>query len=183
MKRTLVIIKPHAVQRGLVGEFLTRFERMGLKIAAIQVVNEQPEFWERFYPSDEHWYENAGRKTLENCRQNDIDVQERLGTTDPAAIGRMVMRWLVDHMSSGDSIAVVLEGNEALRKVRAACGATLPNTATPGTIRFDYSTDSPTLANDEKRPVYNLIHASDPDESRNGQSAVEYDIGMFFPHR
>ena len=93
----------------------------------------------------------------------------------------MVKEWLVENMSSAESIAVVLSGNEALQKVRAACGKTLPNIAAPGTIRFDYSTDSPTLANDEKRPVFNLIHASDPEEEREGRAAVDYEIELFFP--
>ncbi len=181
MNQTLIIVKPHAVQRGLTGEFLARFERMGLKIKAIQVVNKPADFWRSFYPSEESWYQNAGSKTLENCERNGIDVKERLGTNEASAIGRMVKEWLVDNMSSAESVAVVLAGNEALQKVRIACGKTLPNIAVPGTIRFDYSTDSPTLANDEKRPVYNLIHASDPEEEREGITAVDYEIKMFFP--
>jgi nucleoside-diphosphate kinase len=179
--RTLFVVKPHAVERGLVGTFLTRFERMGLRIAAIKVVAEGGSFWERFYPSDDSWYANAGSKTLENCKSLGIDVQERLGTTDPTTIGKMVKQWLVDHLSSGESIAVALDGNEALNKVRIACGKTLPNTAQPGTIRFDFSSDSPTLANEEKRPVFNLVHASDPEEVREGRPAVLYELGMFFP--
>jgi len=154
---------------------------MGLQIAAIKVVKEGPEFWHRFYPSDEGWYSNAGSKTLKNCTERGIDVQERLGTVDPIEIGKMVKQWLVDHMSSGSSIAVVLEGNEALTKVRTACGSTLPNAAAPGTIRFEFSTDSPPLANEEKRPVYNLVHASDPTEERDSEQASVYEIEMFFP--
>ena len=75
-------------------------------------------------------------------------------------------------MSSGSAVAAVLSGNEAAKKVRLACGATLPNVAAPGTLRFDYSTDSPALANEEKRPVYNLIHASDPTEKRDGVNTL-----------
>jgi len=93
----------------------------------------------------------------------------------------MVKDWLVDHTSNGTGVAAVLEGNEALVKVRTACGKTLPNVATPGTIRFDFSSDSPSLANEEKRPVFNLIHASDPEESRDGKRAAEYEINLFFP--
>lgn len=180
MNRTLIIVKPHAVERGLVGAFISRFERMGLKIEAIKAVREPSDFWTRFYPSDEGWYANAGSKTLENCQKQGVDVQARLGTTDPGKIGRMVKQWLVDHMTSGISVAVVIAGNEAANKVRLACGSTLPNMAAPGTIRFDYSTDSPVLANEEKRPVYNLIHASDPTEKRDGAPAVEYEIGLMF---
>lgn len=181
MDRTLFVVKPHAVERGLVGTFLARFERMGLRIAAIRLVREGEAFWEKFYPSDDQWYSNAGSKTLENCKSLGIDVQERLGTTNPVEIGKLVKQWLVNHMSSGESVAVAFEGNEALNKVRIACGKTLPNVAQPGTIRFDFSSDSPPLANEEKRPVYNLVHASDPEESRGEQAAATYELGMFFP--
>jgi nucleoside-diphosphate kinase len=181
MSQTLIIVKPDAVGRGLVGEFLSRFERMGLKIGAIRVVREKEEFWNQFYPSDLDWFENVGRKTLLNCTERKIDVRSRLGTDDPAKIGRKVKGWLVAHMSSGDAVAVVLEGNEAPTKVRIACGATLPNVASPGTIRFDYSCDSPASANDDSRSLYNLIHASDPSEARGGDPALLYEIRLMFP--
>jgi nucleoside-diphosphate kinase len=181
VERTLIIVKPHAVARGLTGEFLARFERIGLRIAAIKVVTGEPSLWDRFYPSDEKWVSAVGGKTLEDAKARSLDVKARLGTSDPAAIGRMVKGWLVEHMAGGHAVAAVLEGNEARAKVRAACGATMPNRAAPGTIRFDYSSDSPAAANDEKRPVYNLIHASDPDEMRGSISAADYEIGVLFP--
>jgi len=100
-------------------------------------------------------------------------VEAEIVTTDPLAIGRKVKEWLVGHMSSGPCVAAVLEGNEAPRKVRKLCGATLPNVADPGTIRFDFSCDSPALANREKRPVFNLVHASDPDEENSIAKEIE----------
>jgi nucleoside-diphosphate kinase len=181
MERTLIIVKPHAAARGLTGEFLARFERMGLRIAAIRTLTGDRDLWERFYPSDEAWFRNVGGKTIDDAKARGLDLKPRLGTDDAPAIGRMVKGWLVDHMASGAAIAAVLEGNEARVKVRAACGATMPNRAAPGTIRFDYSSDGPALANDEKRPVYNLIHASDPEEKRGGKSASDYEIGVLFP--
>ena len=56
-------------------------------------------------------------------------MEAEIVTTDPLAIGRKVKEWLVGHMSSGPCVAAVLEGNEAPRKVRKLCGATLPNVA------------------------------------------------------
>ncbi len=181
MERTLVIVKPHAVARGLVGEFVARFERMGLQIEAARVVAEAKQVWERFYPSDEVWLANVGKKTLEDCAARGVDVKGKLGTTDALEIGKRVKQWLVDHMASAPAVAFVLTGNEAASKVRKVCGKTLPNQAEPGTIRFDYSSDSPSLANDEKRPVYNLIHASDPTEMRGEKSSIDYEIGILFP--
>jgi nucleoside-diphosphate kinase len=176
MDKTLIIIKPHAVERGLTGRILARFEDMGLVIVSIKRFQGSAELWENFYPSDETWFTNAGSKTLESCQLVGINVQQELGTTDPLAIGKMIKQWLVVHMTSGPCVAVILEGNEAPRKVRKACGKTLPNVAEPGTIRFDFSCDSPALANQEKRPVFNIIHASDPEE----EGSIEKEIGLIF---
>jgi nucleoside-diphosphate kinase len=181
VERTLIIVKPHAFERGLTGEILARFERMGLRIAAIRLAGGDRDLWERFYPSDETWLANVGAKTMEDAAARGLDVRMRLGTDNPREIGRLVKTWLVDHMASGPSVAAVLAGNEAWAKVRAACGATMPNRAAPGTIRFDYSSDSPAAANDERRPVYNLVHASDPSETRGAQTAADFEIGILFP--
>lgn len=177
LDKTLVVLKPHAVDRGLTGRVLARFEDMGLKITALKCLRGKPELWEKFYPSDETWFKNAGGKTLGSCQAAGIDVLAVLGTDDPLAIGHLIKGWLVAHMSSGTSIAAILEGNEAQKKVRQACGKTLPNVADPGTIRFDFSSDSPVLANREMRPVFNIIHASDPDEV----GAVEKETLLLFP--
>src|ERR1051325_2340042 len=99
VERTLIIVKPHAVARGLTGEFLARFERMGLRIAALRVVNGSRDLWDRFYPSDPQWFENVGGKTLEEAKARGIDVKTRLGTDEPRAIGKLVKRGLVDHMA------------------------------------------------------------------------------------
>lgn len=179
--RTLFLVKPHAVQRGLVGAFISRFENMGLSILATRLVVEPAEFWNRFYPSEDAWFRGAGGKTAEDYARNGIDLVSKLGTADPLEIGKLVKKWLVEHMSSSGSVAVVWGGNEALTKVRAAIGKTLPNIAAPGTIRFDFSSDSPRLANDEGRPVFNLVHASDPEEERDGKSAFEYEAELIFP--
>jgi nucleoside-diphosphate kinase len=165
--KTLIILKPHAVARNLAGRILTRFEDAGLAITELKMLRGSTELWKQFYPNDEAWFRSVGTKTLTSCREIGIDVQSEIGTTDPLAIGKQVKEWLVGHMSSGPCIAAILEGNEAPRKVRKICGATLPNIADPGTIRFDFSCDSPALANREKRPVFNLIHASDPDEENS----------------
>ena len=176
MDRTLIILKPHAVERALTGRILARFEQMGLVIVDIKRFQGSADLWRSFYPSDETWFRNAGTKTLDSCHKVGLNVQKQLGTTDPVTIGKMIKDWLVAHMSSGPCVAAILEGNEAPRKVRKACGATLPNVAEPGTIRFDFSCDSPALANKEQRPVFNLIHASDPDE----EGSIEKEIGIIF---
>lgn len=182
IEKTLIVIKPHAIARGLVGKILQRFEDMGFKLIELKKIkSHQQKLWENFYPSNKQWLENVGKKTLENYKANNLDIGKNLGTFIPISIGQTVKNWLVEHMSCGDSIAVILEGNEALNKVKITCGNTLPNLAVPGTIRFDFSSDSPSMANDEQRPVFNLIHSSDPEEIRDGKRAVDYEINILFP--
>lgn len=177
MHRTLIIIKPHAVAKGLVGRVLARFEDMDLRLGAIKSFQGTSDLWTRFYPSDDEWLTNVGGKTLTSCQSLGIDVQAELGTADAIAIGRLVKKWLVEHMSSGPSVAAIITGNEAPLKVRRLCGATLPNVADPGTIRFDYSSDSPAAANKAKRPVFNIIHASDPSELGSVEREIEIIFG------
>ncbi len=175
MERTLVIVKPDGVERGLVGRVLARFEATGLRIRQLEMRVPSREIVAAHYPSDDAWLRTVASKTLEDYAGKNIDPRSKLGTSDPLEIGRRVKGWLVDFMSSGPVVVVVLEGNRSIDAVRKLVGATLPVLAAPGTIRGDLSTDSPDLANDEQRPVRNLIHASgDPDEA-------EREIKLWFP--
>lgn len=167
IERTLVIIKPDAVKRGLIGEVISRLERAGLKIVAAKMVWARREQMEGFYPSDEGWLRSVGNKTLNSYKEMGLDPKAELGTDDPVEIGRMVKRWLVDYMTETPILLLVVEGNHAVSVVRKLVGNTLPYKAEPGTIRGDFSVDSPDLANREKRSIRNLVHASDsPEEAR-----------------
>lgn len=160
-ERTVVLIKPDGVKRGLIGELLSRFERMGLKVVALKMVWADAELAKQHYPeSRTELLQGIGRKTLETYEKYGRDPQEDLGTKDPLQIGRMVNRWNIDFITSGPVVAVLLEGLHAIDNVRMAVGNTLPTFAQPGTIRGDYSVDSPALANERKRAVRNLVHAS-----------------------
>ncbi|MGH2437037.1 MAG: nucleoside-diphosphate kinase, partial [bacterium] len=101
-----------------------------------------------------------GGKTKDAFATYGMDVKRETGTDDPIEIGRQVRGWLIDYVSSGPVAAFVLEGIHAITAVRKLVGDTLPYRAVPGTIRGDFSIDSPTVANLMKRPVRNLIHAS-----------------------
>ncbi|MGC9131157.1 MAG: nucleoside-diphosphate kinase, partial [Pyrobaculum sp.] len=86
------------------------------------------------------------------------------GTGDPVEVGRVIKRSLVRYMTSGPIVVMVLKGNRAVEVVRKLVGPTAPHSAPPGTIRGDFSIDSPDLAAEEGRVVYNLVHASDSRE-------------------
>lgn len=132
-ERTLVVIKPDGVQRGIVGEIVTRFERVGLKIVGAKML--QPSY-DHFY----HHYETIG-KLISRRSQKTFDVTLQM-------------------MQAGPVIAFVLEGIEAASLVRKMTGATEPKSALPGTIRGDYSHMSYGHADAHGIGIPNIIHAS-----------------------
>lgn len=139
VQKTLVLFKPDTVQRGLVGEILTRFERVGLKIVATKMIA----------PDKAHYYahyENIGKMVTRR--------------------GEQAFNVTLDMMTQGPVVAMVFEGVEAVALVRKLVGPTEPKSAQPGTIRGDYSHMSFGYADDVAKGIPNLIHASgDEDEA------------------
>ncbi len=133
MEQTLIILKPDALQRGIIGEITTRFERVGLKIVAAKIVSPNKE---HYY----HHYETIG-KMISRRGQDAFDIT-------------------ISYMQTGPVMAMVLEGVEAVSLVRKLIGTTEPKIAQPGTIRGDYSHVSFEYANNKKVSIPNLIHAS-----------------------
>lgn len=175
MERTLVVIKPDGVLRGLSGEILRRFERAGMKIVAAKMVSVSKELAEKHYPADRHdWIEQIGKKTLINYQKLEADVKKLLGTDNPKEIGKMARVWLLEYITSGPVFAVVLEGPHAVDLVRKMAGHTLPSESAPGTIRGDFSFDSSLLANSAKRAIKNLVHAS------GNLEEAKYEIPLWF---
>ena len=175
MEQTLIILKPDAVERGIVGEILTRFEKVGLKIIGAKFFVPDRDILNRHYPVDRREFiEGMGNKTLENYHDLGLDPIEHFGKDDPHEIGLVVQKWLVDFMVSGPVMAVVIEGPHAIEIVRKIRGHTLPVKAVPGTITGDYSFDSSSLANNEMRPIRNLVHAS------GNKEEAEFEINLWF---
>jgi nucleoside-diphosphate kinase len=173
-ERTLILIKPDGIQRALSGTILARFEQAGLKIVGLKMVQAHRTVLERHYPADEAWVRTVGGKTREAFESYGLDVKAMMGTNDPVAIGRQVRGWLIEFMQATPVIAAVLEGVHAVSITRKIVGKTLPVFAEPGTIRGDFSTDAPTVANAGRRPVRNLIHASGTVEE------AEYEVTLWF---
>lgn len=174
-EQTLVILKPDAVSRGLIGEIVARFEKVGLKLVAAKLIHADRELADKHYPlSREAFIKGMGGKTVENYQKLGVDLVKELGTDDPLEIGKMIREWLADMITSGPVFAFVLEGPHAVELVRKICGHTLPLMANPGTIRGDYSFDSSYLANTGKRPIKNLIHAS------GNLEEAQYEIPLWF---
>lgn len=161
-ERTFAMIKPDGVMRGAVGDVIHRFEKVGLKIVAMKMVRPTKEMVRKHYPmSDEAWVERLGEKCISGFDSLECTVVDVLGTDDKKKLGSEVVESLTEYLTSGPVVAMVVEGIQAIDMVRKLCGATLPFKADVGTIRGDYSVDSPAIANAEKRSIHNIIHASE----------------------
>jgi nucleoside-diphosphate kinase len=130
-ERTLVLVKPDGVERGLVGEIVGRFERRGLRIVAMKMLQATREL------AEEHYAAHRGKPFFDG---------------------------VVEFMTSGPTVAMVVEGENAIHLVRNMMGALEPGAAAPGTIRGDFTTDV-------RR---NLVHGSD------GVETAEREIPIWF---
>jgi nucleoside-diphosphate kinase len=167
-EKTLVLIKPDGVKRGLVGEVVSRIEKRGLKIIALEMVWATKEQIDNHYPKNKEWITRIGEKTKGTYEKYGVDVKKEIGTEDSEEIGKMVRGWLIDYLTSGPVVKIIIKGIHAVDMVRKLVGNTVPALAEMGTIRGDFSVDSPIAANRGKRGIRNLIHASEtPEEAKH----------------
>jgi len=164
LERTFVLIKPDGVKRGLIGEIIKRIEQRGLKIIALNMIQATREQIDNHYPKDEAWIKRLGEKTMDTYNKYGYSAKEEIGTEDLMEIGRIIRTWLLDFLISGPIVKMVVEGIHAVDMVRKLVGKTVPAMAEMGTIRGDFSVDSPILANLGKRSIHNLVHASETPE-------------------
>jgi nucleoside-diphosphate kinase len=153
VERTLVLLKPDAVARGLVGPVLSRFENALLKISAMKMVWMDADLTRRHY----------------------FDLEDRFG---PSVYDNMAT-----FMQSGPVIALILEGVDAVACTRKLVGATYPDQAAPGTIRGDYAHMSKAYANTYKVAVANLVHASGNPEEAAREIEVWFPKGEIHEYR
>jgi nucleoside-diphosphate kinase len=170
------MLKPDAVMRGLIGEIIHRLEKAGLKVVAMKMMVPTEEQVRAHYPaSDEAWVHRLGEKSLSGFENLEgVEAKDVLGTDDKAVLGQGVVESLVRYMQSGPVVCMVVEGIQAVEMVRKLAGNTLPFKAAVGTIRGDFSVDSPAVANVEKRSIHNLFHASET------QTEAENEIKLWF---
>jgi len=155
-ERTLVIVKPDGIQRALIGEIVSRYERLGLKLVALKMFVPTEQMIEEHYLLDPEWKKNVGEKNIANYEKKGEEPPSR----DPIEVGNLVVERLKTYMTSGPVIAMVWEGAHAVELVRKITGGTEPRSATIGTIRGDFVLDSYQMADADDRAIRNLIHAS-----------------------
>ncbi len=155
-ERTLVVIKPDGVQRGLIGEVIKRYERSGLKLVGLKLFVPTVDFVEKHYLLDPEWKRNVGEKTFK--AYEDKGLKHPVGDAIKAA--DIILDGLKRYLSSGPVVAMVWEGVHAVGIVRKIAGGTEPLTSDVGTIRGDYTIDSYQFADMGGRAVRNIVHAS-----------------------
>ena len=163
-QETLVIFKPDALERKLVGAIIERFEKAGLTIVDIHFyrrVNEA--ILRRHYP--DAMAEGLGKKAQ----------LATLGINDPKAHGMKVLERLRKYFTRNPIIAIRFGGEGAIQAVRNVTGYTDPATAEKGTIRGDFGTDSIAKSTTEGRACENLIHASGNSEE------AKWELALWFP--
>lgn len=174
-EKTLVLIKPDGVKKGLTGEIISRIEKTGLEIIALEMVKATRKKIDRHYPKDIKWIKRLGEKIITNYKKFNIPLEKEWKEKTSFEIGKLIRSWILDYMTSGSIVKILIEGKHAIEIIRKLVGVTIPLEASPGTIRGDFSSDSPIVANKEKRAVHNIIHASE-----NKKEAL-HEIKLWFP--
>ena len=161
-ERTLVLIKPDGVQRGLIGEIISRFEKKGLKIIAMKMIWPGAELARNHYDMPESDKILLGSRTIASYKEKGVELKKT-----PVEIAESVQKRLVKYLTTGPVVAMVIEGAHAIAHVRKVRGKTNPLDADAGTITADYTIDSYFLSDPDDRAIRNLVHASgSPEEAK-----------------
>lgn len=155
-ERTLVILKPDAIQRSLMGEIIRRYERVGLKLVAMKMMTASPELIEKHYTLDPEWRRVTGEKTIRGYVDKGLEPPIK----DPLKITEILLKSLVRYMTAGPIVAMVWEGAHAVQIVRKLTGGTEPLISDVGSIRGDFVMDSYRMTDADGRSIRNLVHAS-----------------------
>jgi len=172
MERTLLIIKPDAVKRALIGTIIEIFERPGLKLMAAKMVRPEGDTIKNHYPGTPEWITEMGNKTLASFKQAGTDVKKAMGTEDPLKLGTFVYDRLIKYWQEGPIVVMVFEGPNAVNVARKLRGHTIPALAEPGTLHATYSFDSSTVSASLDRVVKTFVHASGSVEE--AEREIEY---------
>ena len=153
IQQTLVLIKPDGIQRGLIGEIIKRFEQRGLKIVGMKMIEPKSNSAEQHY----------GKAIAEKHGQHVLD-------------------YLIDYLTSGPVITMVIQGSSAIKTVRKIIGSTYPGEADLGTIRGDFAHASKEYAK-KNNQGHNLIHASENEEDAKKELALWFSINEIYDYK
>ncbi|MDD5331929.1 MAG: nucleoside-diphosphate kinase [Candidatus Nanoarchaeia archaeon] len=180
IEKTLVLLKPDAIQRSISGKIISRFEDTGLKIIGMKMIWPDKELAENHYPLDEEWMKIAFEKTKTTAEKENREFKFK----NHVEFGKTLQSWLVDFITESPVIALVLEGPHAVELARKLTGHTEPKQASVGTIRGDFaSVESYAVANTVLRTVKNLIHASDSLENAKKEISLWFNDNELYDYK
>lgn len=166
-EKTVVFIKPEAIQRHLIGELINRFERRGLKMVACKMIAPTPEQVGKHYPDDDSWLVPTGEKAHKSYVDRGIDPG-----MEPRDLAKRVRNDLIEHFADRPLLVTVWEGPNAVVLGRKTAGSTNCLLADVGSIRGDYSMESYDLADEYARPIHTLVHASGSVEEAENEMKI-----------
>ncbi len=169
-EKSLVIFKPDILQRQIVGEIVSRFEKKGFKIVAMKMLIPISEAGGKNYEDKKEYLMETGEKAKKGAIARGEDVSK----WDSLARGQWIRESNINYLTCGPVIALVLQGFGVIAGVRKMLGSTSPADGDVGTIRADFSLDSFALADEQGRVTRSMVHASDSVES------AEREIGLWF---
>ncbi len=166
-EKTVIVVKPDGVQRNLVGEIIRRYEQGGLHVVALKMLSVSKAFIKKHYPEKKDYLLSLAEKGKK--------AGDPYASKDPKGYGMMIVTGMRKYMTEGPVVAMILEGENAIKRAREITGYTDPSAAEKGTIRSNFGQDSILEANKERRPVRNLIHASGNAEEAEHEIALWFD--------
>jgi nucleoside-diphosphate kinase len=161
IERTLLLVKPDVIQRQIVGEILSRFERKGFKIVGMKMLNATKEQVGEHYTDEEGYLIETGEK----AKKGAIARGEDVSNWNSLERGKIIRKNNIVYLTCGPIIAMVLEAHGVISGVRKLLGSTSPAEGDVGTIRDDYSYDTFALADYVSRATRTMFHASDSVEN------------------
>ncbi len=164
-EKVFVMLKPDCMMRGLAGQVISMFERVGLKIVDMKLINATREQAEKHYPSTDAWLESVGNKSLVFYKENNLNPVDFFTDISAKGVGIEIKNRLIDYLTMGPMVGIVFVGYDAIKIARKVAGVTIPTNAEMGSIRGMYSMDNPVSSAMEKRCIYNLCHVSDSPEA------------------
>ena len=174
-EQTLIIIKPDAVKRGLVGKVIETFENVGLKLMSAKMLRPDKEVIKNHYPGTSEWLKEMGEKTLASFKQSGADVKKTFKTEDPEKLGQFIYERLIKYWMEGPIVVMVWAGPNAVIVARKLRGQTIPALADAGTLLAQFSFDSAPLSSSLDRVVKTFIHASGSTDE--AQREIKYWFG------
>ena len=176
-ERTLLLLKPDAVERRLVGTILHRVERLGLTVTDLVMRRATEAIARKHYGASDAQLRGMGTKLLAATSAMGVSVADELGTDDPVELGSLIFEGNIRYLTAGPVVAAAVQGPDAISKIRHLCGATLPANAALGTIRGDFGTAGVARIWSGDMTVPNLVHSSD------SKAEATREITLWFPHK